>query len=187
MRRCGTVETSQVAKDLEKSVQGLMKDTYRVPVRDVLEVGGLLNSEILAGRGGQGRTITAVSIVEAPDVLDWVRPHTFVMTGGFPLRHLDPSGTGATSDGLCRLITQLDQLEVAGLGIQFGPHLTSMPAEVLALADRLDFPIVGLPGDMPFDLLFSQMMVEVAGVQTDVLQRTYELHALLENLLLEGA
>lgn len=163
-----------------------MREPYRVPVRDVLEVGGLLKSRILAGKGGQGRTITAVSIVEAPDVLDWVRPHTFVMTGGFPLLHLDPEG-GLSAAGLRRLVSQLDDLEVAGLGIQFGPHVTSLPPEVLALADELDFPIVSLPAEAPFDQLFSQMMVEVAGVQNDVLQRTYELHAVLEGLLLEGA
>ncbi|MDP9820196.1 PucR family transcriptional regulator [Nocardioides massiliensis] len=163
-----------------------MRDSYRVPVRDVLEVGGLLKSRILAGQGGQGRTITTVSIVEAPDVLDWVRPHTFVMTGGFPLRHLDPTG-GLSTAGLCRFLSQLDDLEVAGLGVQFGTHLDELPPEVLELADELEFPIVSLPADVPFDQLFSQMMVDVAGVQNDVLQRTYELHALLEGLLLEGA
>lgn len=165
-----------------------MRDPYRVPVRDVLEVGGLLKSRILAGQGGQSRTITTVSVVEAPDVLDWVRPHTFVMTGGFPLRHLDVGrGEGASASGLCRLVSQLDDLDVAGLGIQFGPHLSGLPVEVLELADELDFPIVSLPADVPFDQLFSQMMVEVTGVQNDVLQRTYDLHASLEAMLLEGA
>lgn len=163
-----------------------MTDTYRVPVHDVLEVGGRLKSRILAGADGQDRAITGLSIVEAPDVLDWVRPHTFVMTGGFPLTHLDPEG-GATVDGLCRFVSQLDDLNVAGLGIQFGSHLNSLPAEVIALADELDFPIVELPGDVPFDLLFSQMMVEVAGVSPGMQQRPDHLHSILESLLLEGA
>ena len=163
-----------------------MREPYRVPVRDVLDVGGLLKSRILAGQGGQSRTITTVSIVEAPDVLGWVRPHAFVMTGGFPLRHLEPGGA-VTEAGLCRLVSQLDDLQVAGLGIQFGPHLRELPAAVLELADELDFPIVSLPEDVPFDQLFSKMMVEVAGVQNDVLQRTYDLHAVLEGLLLAGA
>jgi len=162
-----------------------MREGYRVPVRDVLEVGGLLKSRILAGQGGQARTITTVSIMEAPDVLDWVRPHTFVMTGGFPLRHVDPAD-GDQASALCRFVSALDDLEVAGLGIQFGPHLDALPAEVLALADELDFPIVSLPVDVPFDQLFSQVMVDIAGVQNDVLQRTYELHGILEGLLLEG-
>lgn len=163
-----------------------MRDTYRVPVRDVFEVGGLLRSEILAGRGGQGRTITTVSIIESPDVLDWVRPHTFVMTGGFPLRHLDPGGA-VSADSISRLVSQLDDLDVAGLGIQFGTHLSELPQEVLDLADSLDFPIVSLPTDVPFDQLFSQTMVEVIGVRDDVLKRTYDLHSVLEGLLLEGA
>lgn len=163
-----------------------MREPYRVPVRDVLEVGGLLKSRILAGKAGQSRTITTVSIVEAPDVLGWVRPHTFVMTGGFPLRHLEP-GEEVSEAALCRLVSQFDDLQVAGLGIQFGPHLPALPPAVLELADELDFPVVSLPADVPFDQLFARIMVEVAGVQNDVLQRTYDLHSVLEGLLLEGA
>lgn len=163
-----------------------MRDTYRVPVHDVLEVGGLLKSKILAGAGGQERTITGLSVVEAPDVLDWVRPHTFVMTGGFPLLHLDPE-KGMTPAAMRRFISQLDDLKVAGLGVQFGPHIKELPAEVLTHADEIDFPIVELPSDVPFDLLFGQMMVEVAGVQAGVMKRTEQLQLVLEDLLLEGA
>lgn len=163
-----------------------MRETYRVPVRDVLEAGGLLKSTILAGGGGQDRTITGLSIVEAPDVLDWVRPHSLVMTGGFPLRHLDPKN-GATESALARFISQLDDLKVSGLAIQFGTHLESLPDSVIELADRLEFPIIQLPTDVPFDLLFGHMVVEVAGVQSGVLERTDQLHTSLESMLLEGA
>lgn len=163
-----------------------MTDTYRVPVHDVIAVGGMLKSKVLAGAGGQNRTITGLSIVEAPDVLDWVRPHTLVVTGGFPLRHLE-SENGTSTEALVNFVSQLDDLKVAGLGIQFGTHLESLPSEVLAVADELEFPIIELPSSVPFDLLFGQMVVEVAGVQAGVLQRTDQLHSTLESLLLEGA
>lgn len=163
-----------------------MRETYRVPIRDVLEAGGLLKSKILAGAGGQDRTITGLSIVEAPDVLDWVRPHSLVMTGGFPLRHLDPD-QGFTEEAFARFVSQLDDLKVSGLAIQFGTYVDEVPESVLELADKLEFPIVELPDDVPFDLLFGHMVVEVAGVQSGVLERTDQLHTNLESMLLEGA
>lgn len=163
-----------------------MRDTYRVHVHDVLEVGGFLRSRILAGQAGAGRTVMGLSIVEAPDVLDWVRPHTLVVTGGFPLRHLDPE-RGPGAQALSRFVSQLDDLKVAGLAIQFGSHLRELPPEVLQVADELEFPIIELPSDAPFDLLFGQMILEVADLPTGGLQRAGQLHATLESLLLEGA
>lgn len=168
-----------------------MRDSYRVPVRDVLKIGPLLTSRLLAGATGEERTVTDLSVVESPDALDGMRPHSFVMTSGFPLKHLGTaeleSAQGATVERLCQLISELNDREVAGLGIQFGRHLASLPDEVLALADELAFPIVAIPADVPFDVLFSQIMVEIAEVRTDMLQRTYELHVILEGLLLDGA
>ena len=184
-------EMAQVAKHLREGVQRPMNQTYRVPVREVLTIGPLLSSKLLAGATGQERSVTDLSVVESPDALDGMRPHSFVMTSGFALKHLgaaEPgSQDGVTAERLCRLVSDLDDLEVAGLAIQFGRHLESLPDEVLTLADELGFPIVAIPADVPFAVIFSQVMVEIAEVRTDMLQRTYELHVILEGLLLDGA
>lgn len=168
-----------------------MKDSYRVPVRDVLKIDALLGSALLAGEAGIQRFVTDLSVVESPEALGVMRPHSFVMTGGFPLKFLGASDSlsaaGATPEELGRLVGQLNDLGVAGLGIQFGRHLASLPENVLDVADELGFPIVALPTDRPFDTVFSQTMIEVADAQTDVLQRTYELRVILESRLLDGA
>lgn len=161
-----------------------MSERYRVLVGDLLDVGGPLTFRVLAGSGGRARTIAAVSIAEAVDVLDWVQPHDFVMAGASALGDLSP---GSAVEALSRLVAELDDRDVAGMGVQLGPHLALMPPEVLALADERDFTIVELPAETPFDLLFSQVTLGVASIRTDVLRRTYEFHALLESLMLEGA
>lgn len=168
-----------------------MRDSYRVPIRDVLQVHALTGYELLAGEAGLERTVTDLSVVESPEAFAAMRPDSFVMTGGFPLKHLDVEGSDAaaeaTAERLARLVVELDELGVAGLGIQFGRHVESLPARVLEVADELRLPIIALPTGLPFETLFSQIMAEVADVQADVLQRTYELHVVLESRLLAGA
>lgn len=168
-----------------------MRDSYRVPVRDVLKVDALLGCSLLAGEAGVQRCVTDVSVVESPDALGAMRPHSFVMTGGFPLKYLGAdnarSEAGAAAGELGALVRELNDRGVAGLGIQFGHHLASLPDEVLDVADEIGFPLVALPTDRPFNAVFSQAMIEVADIQTDALQRTYELHVILERCLLDGA
>lgn len=163
-----------------------MTDAYRVPVKDLLGVSGLLSSRILAGEGGEDRSVTALSIVETPDFMENLQPHTFVMTGGFPLKHLNANGEVTTED-LVAFISQLHELQVAGIGIQFGNHLTGLPPKVLKVADELEFPIVELHQGVPLDRLFGQAIVEHSQMQADGLHRTEKLLLRLERLLLEGA
>ena len=108
------------------------------------------------------------------------------MTGGFPLKHLNGSGE-VTTEGLVAFISQLNDLQVAGIGIQFGNHLTGLPPKVLEVADELDFPVVELHQDIPLDRLFGHAIVEHSQMQADGLRRTEKLLLRLERLLLEGA
>ncbi|HLR58397.1 MAG TPA: PucR family transcriptional regulator ligand-binding domain-containing protein [Beutenbergiaceae bacterium] len=163
-----------------------MTDAYRVPVKEFLEMSGLLSSRILAGEGGTDRSVTTLSIIETPDLVENLQPHTFVMTGGFPLKHLNGSGE-VTTEGLVAFISQLNDLQVAGIGIQFGSHLTGLPPKVLEVADELDFPVVELHQDIPLDRLFGHAIVEHSQMQADGLRRTEKLLLRLERLLLEGA
>src|SRR5690625_7355072 len=114
-----------------------MTDAYRVPVKDLLGISGLLSSRILAGEGGKDRSVTTLSIVETPDFVENLQPHTFVMTGGFPLKHLNGSGEG-TTEGLVAFISPLNDLQAAGSGVQIDNHLTGRPPKGLQNADELE-------------------------------------------------
>lgn len=163
-----------------------MRDAVRVPLHTVMTTDGFRSSRVRAGEAGLDRVVMGLSIIESPDVLDWVRPHTLVVTGGFPLRHLDPDH-GLTEEALCRFVSQLDDLNVAGLAVQLGSHLTRVPDAAVRVADELGFPLIELPTDVPFDQLFGQVAADVGDASRGVDPRGDQLHVTLENLVLEGA
>lgn len=157
-----------------------MKHTYRVPLRDVLKVDTLINTSVLAGDDGLDRVVTRLNVMEVPDIVDWVKPHALLVTAGYPLKDISP-------ERFVDLIRDLDEREVAGLGIKVGRYVEQLPADVLEAADKLQFPLLSLSAETAFDDLLEQVHIRLTDVQAGVLQRTDELHAALEGLVLEGA
>lgn len=160
--------------------QNLMKHTYRVPLRDVLKVDTLADTTVLAGDVGLDRVVTRLNVMEVPDIVDWVKPHALLVTTGYPLAHI-------TEEQFVELIRELDERQVAALGVKVGRYIDSIPQSVLDTANELGFALLSLSAATSFDDLLEQVHVRLTDVQAGVLQRTDELHAALEGLVLEGA
>jgi purine catabolism regulator len=93
-------------------------------------------SRVLAGGQGLSREVVSVNVVDAPDIVDWVKPAELLLTSAYALKDL--------ADGPA-LIRGLAQKGAAGLGIKVGRFWQTIPDEVKIAADRLGFPILGLP------------------------------------------
>jgi PucR family transcriptional regulator, purine catabolism regulatory protein len=172
-----------LAKARPSEVQVLITTPYGVPVREVLALECLRGTTVLAGDGGLDRTVRGVNVMEVPDVVDWVKPHELLVTTGFPLASGEE---GNHSDDLRDLVRDLASRGLAGMGIKLGRYVDAVGAEVLALADELDFPVLGLPIDLAFDDLLHQTYARLNDVAAGVLQRIDALHHALSLLVLEG-
>jgi PucR family transcriptional regulator, purine catabolism regulatory protein len=172
-----------LAKARPSEVQVLITTPYGVPVREVLALECMRGTTVLAGDGGLDRTVRGVNVMEVPDVADWVKPHELLVTTGFPLA---PGEDRTHSDDLRDLVRDLASRGLAGMGIKLGRYVDAVGAEVLALADELDFPVLGLPIDLAFDDLLHQAYARLNDVAAGVLQRIDALHHALSLLVLEG-
>ncbi len=162
-----------------------MAGLYRVSLREILQVECLAGTTILAGHKGLERIVTRLNIMEVPDVVDWVKPHELLVTTGYPLKPLDADSAPDTGEFL-QLIRDLDERETTALGIKLGRYLDEVPSDVLELANRLDFPILGLPAEIAFDDLLQQVHDRLYEVHANVLERIDALHEALARLVLEG-
>ena len=178
-----------IAKSQARRSQQLISPTYGVAVRDLLQLTAMRGTTVLAGHGGLDRVVGGVNVMEVPDIADWVKPHELVVTTGFPLADTgadDRAHDRAAGVSLARLVRDLHTRDVAGIGIKLGRYVDSIDPEVLALADELDFPVLGLPMSLGFDDLLSQTYARLNELTAGVLERIDALHRALTMLVLEG-
>ncbi len=117
--------------------------TAECTVQDILELPHLRGTEVLAGAVGMGRVISSVNVMENPDILPWVKSNELLVTVGYSLR-------GAGID-LAVLLEQLADRQLAAFAIKLGRYVTELAPAVLETADRLGFPVLGLPASVSFD------------------------------------
>ena len=178
----------KIAKRAWREHQQLIMDKdelpERVSLRELLAAGSLAGSEVLAGSSGLDGTVTGVSVMEVPDVLDWVKPHELLVTSGFPLV---ASTESTPAPDLADLLTQLHARGLACFGIKLGRYVDALSSDVLAVADRLGFPVLALAPNLAFEDLVADVYEIVAHREGRVLRRIDELNTELSRLVLAGA
>ncbi|WP_158572773.1 PucR family transcriptional regulator ligand-binding domain-containing protein [Anaerotruncus sp. AF02-27] len=100
-------------------------------------------AEVLAGHRGLSREVHLVNVMEVPDISNWVTENELILTTAYPFKD-DPSALGTLIEQLCRK-------NVSGLAIKLSRFIKCLPAPVLEIADRLDFPVISLPSNVQFD------------------------------------
>ncbi|MFI0407086.1 PucR family transcriptional regulator [Actinomadura sp. 3N508] len=152
--------------------------TYGLSVGEVLGVSTLNGARLIAGRSGLERIVQRLNVMEVPDILSWVKPNELLLTTGYPLRN--------TPQSLDNLVSDLDERGLAALAIKLGRYLDSLPAEMIAQADRRGFPLILLPNDVGFDDILNQVLTDILNRQASVLARTEEVHRALVQIVLCG-
>lgn len=172
-----------VANDRGDPVRKLPHElSFGTSLADVLRARTLRSSTVLAGRGGLRRPVRTLNVMEVADVLPWVKADQLLLTTGFPL----------VTDGeldvqrVEHLLGDLDAAGVTGLAVKLGPYLSELPGSVIAEADRLDFPLIGLPADFVFGDAMAEVLAGLLDQQSAAAARVEEMHRALESIVLSG-
>src|SRR4029453_11974855 len=147
-------------------------------VRGGLAAPCLAEARVLAGASGLDRVVSRLNVMEAPDILPWVKPHELLLTTGYPLRE-DP-------DALVTLIGELDDRGLAALAIKLHRYLDGVPAGLLAEADRRGFPVIEFPQGVGFDDVLNEVIGTLLNRQAALAARSEEVHRALVSVVLEG-
>ena len=108
-----------------------------ITVQDVLKRYPATLSKVVAGVGGLQRNVSHVGIMDAPDILDWVKTGEFLVTTGFPL--------GNDVEAFEQLVVGLAKANCAALGLKVRRFWDGFPPSVISLANTLDFPLMEIP------------------------------------------
>lgn len=138
----------------------------------------LRDSSVLAGRSGLQRRVQRLNVMTVPDIVQWTKPHVFLLATGFPLAH--------AQSNMATLLRELDERGVSALAVKLGNYGAELDDETLDFADRIGLPLIAVPQHVAFDDILSQVLSAIANKQAAALGRAQQLHQTLLRISLAG-
>ena len=121
-------------------------------LREILDWEILSGHDVIAGAGGLGSEVLSVTVIDAPDAVNWVKAREFVVTSTYPVQQ--------SRQALVALIDQLAARNAAGLGVKLTRFLREFPDDARRRADELGLPIVSLPGALAWSDLIGRVFAD---------------------------
>ena len=125
-------------------------------VRDIANLPGL-GLELAAGAAGADNPIRWVHVSELPDPTPWLEGGELLITTGL--------GVGELSRPQREYVRRLAGHGLAGLAFGVGFGWAEPPAALADEAERLDFPLVTVPYEVPFIALTKAISSQLANAQ----------------------
>lgn len=151
-------------------------------VRDVLALDPVRRGapRLVAGEEGLDRPVRWVHSAEVPDIAALLRGGELVLTTGI--------GLPADDEGLRRFVTELAEVDCAGLVVELGRRYPdAVPRCMVATAQRLGLPLVELRRPTPFVPVTEAVHALIVDAQLGELRATEEIHQRFTELSVEGA
>ncbi|WP_191561885.1 PucR family transcriptional regulator [Metabacillus idriensis] len=137
-----------------------------ITIDEILNRKHFVQTEVIAGAKGLYRQLKWVHIVESIQISNLLNGHELILTTGLGFRD-DPHH-------FVFFLEQLIERQTAGLCIEMGTHIHSIPEEVIKLANHHHFPIILFHQEVPF--------VEITqDVHSLIINKQYQLLTDLEN------
>lgn len=149
-----------------------------ITVERAMQLGPLQRSSIISGRGGMNNLIKSVTVMDVPDIKNWLKGNEFVLTNVFAIKD------DVTAQK--KLIKDLYAKNVAALGIKLRRFIETVPKEMLQLSNELNIPIIEIPADCSWIDIIDPIYQEIVNEQYKELEATLKVHNLLMNVALQG-
>ena len=146
-------------------------------VRDIAALPGL-ELELTAGAAGADNRVRWVHVSELQDPTPWLEGGELLITTGL--------GVGQLSRPQREYVRRLAHHGLAGLAFGVGFGWAEPPEALADEADRLDFPLLTVPYEVPFIALTKAVSAHLANAQLARLERALEVHERLAQAVLEG-
>ncbi|QOR64636.1 PucR family transcriptional regulator ligand-binding domain-containing protein [Cytobacillus suaedae] len=135
-------------------------------VKDILERKHFENVEIIAGEEGLGRLVKWVHVVEIINIRNLLNGSELILSTGVAWKD--------NHDIFLSLVQQLIDSDAAGLCIEIGTFTSTIPQQVIDLANQSHFPIIVFHKEVPF--------VEITqDIHTLLIHRQYQMISDLES------
>src|SRR5687767_9868822 len=137
-----------------------------------------LGLEVVAGSDGLDNTVSWLHVSELEDPTQFLEGGEFLLTTGL--------GVGELAAAQRAYVRRLARHGLAGLGFGVGFGFAEVPGPLLEEADKLGFPVVTIPYDVPFVAITKHAVTRLASEQLERVTRALEVNERLAEAVQEG-
>ncbi len=149
-----------------------------ITVATALTMEVMSQTKIIAGKMGLHREITWVNVMELLDEVSLLQEGELLITTAFDLTD-SPSL-------LDELIPYLAKRNLAGIAIQTGYYLDSIPSTIIEKCDEYDFPLLELPKHIVFSEVTKAIGRQIINSQMAMLEYAQLIHNRLTLIILQN-
>ena len=124
-------------------------------------------------------TIESVEITETPDVENYIPKNVLILSTGMVFKD--------QQEDFIPFIDSLIRAESIGLGIKVGRFLNSIDPEVIAYANKVDFPLIIIPDHYPLGSLLHQIMNLLWKTEREEIDFALDIQKSFSDLLVQDA
>ena len=151
-----------------------------VSVSTLLELPIFKGYRIAAGHNGLSRPVRWVHIVAMPESDDyqWTKGGEIILSVAYGLQE--------NTERQARIIPIMAESQIAALVISMGHYLREIPPVMIEEANRLNFPIIEVPGDTLFVDITKAIFGTLESKQSAIQQQMRVIHETLTRVVLDG-
>ncbi|RHW34828.1 PucR family transcriptional regulator [Neobacillus notoginsengisoli] len=138
-------------------------------VKDLLNIPSLKDAVVLSGNGYLNNVIKGATIMEAPDITDWLKGGELIMTSFYPIRSFN-------EEEQKRFIVKLVEKGVSALVVKTHRYVAEIPEPMVSAGEAYRMPIIQIPKEIPYVDVLYPVMGKILNNQVIKLQYYKEIH-----------
>ncbi|MBX6394148.1 MAG: PucR family transcriptional regulator ligand-binding domain-containing protein [Alicyclobacillaceae bacterium] len=124
-----------------------------ITLREAMHTGGLRFCRVVAGRHAIDRPVSHVTVMEVPDITEWLKGDDLLLTSLYALKD-DP-------DARRRLIRELADRGACALAVKTRRYVDAVPPEMIEEAERIGFPLLEIPRHVSYLDIMNPLMRDI--------------------------
>ncbi|SOC42517.1 PucR family transcriptional regulator [Ureibacillus acetophenoni] len=138
-------------------------------VKDLLSLSSLKNAIVLSGKQYLHKIVKGSTIMEAPDITDWLNGGELILTSLYPILSFNEKEQR-------EFIAKLADKDISALIIKTHRFVKEIPQSIIDEAEKCKLPIIQIPKEVPYVDIMYPVMEEILDIQVKRLQYYKEIH-----------
>ncbi|MED4228377.1 PucR family transcriptional regulator [Neobacillus cucumis] len=145
---------------------------------ELLTIPQLTGMQVIAGDSGTEREVESVNMMDAPDIIQFLKKNEFLVTTAYHFKDHPYM--------LTELARAMAEQGCAGLGIKTKRFLDEVPEEVIKLANQVALPIIELPLELSLGEIVNLTFQTILDKRAAELQLVLETHKQFTTIIMQG-